>query len=109
MCGATSALQIPTIGIGAGPFCSGQTLVYHDLLGMLQVTPKQYIRVGDVINNALLKYKESVTNGSFPDVRHSPFKISAADVDGFFNVLQRLGLAKAAFAISEVVQKMETS
>ncbi|WCJ22703.1 3-methyl-2-oxobutanoate hydroxymethyltransferase 2 mitochondrial [Euphorbia peplus] len=73
----TSALRIPTIGIGAGPFCSGQVLVYHDLLGMMQhphhakVTPKfckQYAGVGDVINKALLEYKEEVTNGSFPGV-----------------------------------------
>ncbi|XP_068479050.1 3-methyl-2-oxobutanoate hydroxymethyltransferase 1, mitochondrial-like [Phaseolus vulgaris] len=115
---ATAALQIPTIGIGAGPFCSGQVLVYHDLLGMLQhphhakVTPKfckQYARVGDVINKALLEYKEDVTNGSFPDARHSPYKISKTDADVFSNELQRLGLEKAASAAFEAVQKMDTA
>ncbi|XP_027337380.1 3-methyl-2-oxobutanoate hydroxymethyltransferase 1, mitochondrial-like [Abrus precatorius] len=113
---ATAALQIPTIGVGAGPFCSGQALVYHDLLGMLQhphhakVNPKfckQYARVGDVINNALLKYKEDVINGSFPDADHSPYKISETEADGFFNELQRLGLDKAASAASEAVQEMD--
>ncbi|GAB4844532.1 3-methyl-2-oxobutanoate hydroxymethyltransferase 1, mitochondrial [Ancistrocladus abbreviatus] len=112
---ATSALKIPTIGIGAGPFCSGQVLVYHDLLGMLQhphhakVTPKfckQYGRVGDVINKALSDYKEEVTNGSFPGPSHSPYKISASDVSSFYNELQQLGLDKAASAAVEAAEKM---
>ncbi|CAK9134374.1 unnamed protein product [Ilex paraguariensis] len=114
----TSALQIPTIGIGAGPFCSGQVLVYHDLLGMLQhphhakVTPKfckQYGQVGDIINKALSEYKEEVTNGSFPGPAHSPYKINAADVNGFLNGLQKLGLEKAASAAATAVEKIETT
>ncbi|OIW05378.1 hypothetical protein TanjilG_28843 [Lupinus angustifolius] len=114
----TAALQIPTIGIGAGPFCSGQVLVYHDLLGMLQhphhakVTPKfckQYARVGDNINQALRQYKEDVTSGSFPDADHSPYKISETDANGFLNELQRLGFDKAASAASDAVEKMNTA
>ncbi|PHU03511.1 3-methyl-2-oxobutanoate hydroxymethyltransferase 1, mitochondrial [Capsicum chinense] len=115
---ATSALQIPTIGIGAGPFCSGQVLVYHDLLGMMQhphhakVTPKfckQFGNVGDVINKALLEYKEEVTNGSFPGAAHSPYKIGAADMDGFLNELQKLGFSDAASAAAAAAEKIQTS
>lgn len=115
---ATAVLQIPTIGIGAGPFCSGQALVYHDVLGMMQhphhakVTPKfckQYARVGDVVNKALLEYKEEVANGSFPGPSHSPYKINNKDFDGFLNELQKLGLDKAASAAAEAVGKLDTA
>ncbi|CAH9056984.1 unnamed protein product [Cuscuta epithymum] len=104
---ATSVLKIPTIGIGAGPFCSGQVLVYHDLLGMMQhphhakVTPKfckQFGHVGDEINRALLAYKEEVTSGSFPGAAYSPYKISPTEMDGFVEELQKLGYNDAASA-----------
>ncbi|KAJ4843875.1 3-methyl-2-oxobutanoate hydroxymethyltransferase 2, mitochondrial [Turnera subulata] len=110
---ATAALRIPTIGIGAGPFCSGQVLVYHDLLGMMQhphhakVTPKfckQFARVGDVINQGLVAYKEEVTNRSFPGPAHSPYKMSEADMDGFMKELQKLGLDEAAASTAEAAE-----
>ncbi|GFP91477.1 3-methyl-2-oxobutanoate hydroxymethyltransferase 2 mitochondrial [Phtheirospermum japonicum] len=113
---ATSVLQIPTIGAGAGPFCSGQALVYHDLVGMLQhphqakVTPKfskQYGRAGEAINKALLEFQEEVTNGSFPSLAHTPYKIGAADMDGFLQALQKMGLADAADAAADAVAKLE--
>lgn len=115
---ATSALQIPTIGIGAGPFCRGQVLVYHDLLGMMQhphhakVTPKfckQFARVGDVINRALLEYKEEVTNGSFPGPSHSPYKMTGSDYNGFFDELRKLGFDKAASVAAEAAEKIDTA
>uniref|UniRef100_A0A803NXC4 3-methyl-2-oxobutanoate hydroxymethyltransferase n=1 Tax=Cannabis sativa TaxID=3483 RepID=A0A803NXC4_CANSA len=113
----TSALKIPTIGIGAGPFCSGQVLVYHDLLGMLQhphhakVTPKfckQFACVGDVINKALLEYKKEVTQGCFPGPAHTPYKINSAYVGDFSNELQKLGLDKAASAAAEAAEDIKS-
>ncbi|KAI3818545.1 hypothetical protein L1987_12355 [Smallanthus sonchifolius] len=110
---ATSVLQIPTIGIGAGPFCSGQVLVYHDLLGMMQhphhakVTPKfckQFAQVGEGINKALSEYKQEVENRSFPGAAYSPYRINPAEVDGFLKELQKMGLDKAAVAAAEAAE-----
>lgn len=112
----TSALQIPTIGIGAGPFCSGQVLVYHDLLGMLQhphhakVSPKfckQYGNVGEAINKALSEYKQEVEDRSFPGAAYTPYRINAADVDGFLSELQKMGLSEAASAAAAAAENVE--
>ena len=66
----TEALDIPTIGIGAGPECDGQVQVFHDIMGLsLDFTPrhaKKYAQVGDVIIDALGRYMGEVEKGEFP-------------------------------------------
>ncbi|MDR0706024.1 MAG: 3-methyl-2-oxobutanoate hydroxymethyltransferase [Planctomycetaceae bacterium] len=74
---ATSLLQVPTIGIGAGPFCDGQVLVFHDLLGYKPEqtkTPKhvkQYADLQTIISNAVKNYADDVRNAVFPDAENS--------------------------------------
>ena len=70
----TQRLDIPTIGIGAGPSCDGQVLVMHDLLGLNDWTPsfvKQYANLGAVASQAARAFAEDVVNGKFPDEEHS--------------------------------------
>ncbi len=66
----TETVPIPTIGIGAGPHCDGQVLVWHDLLGLTEgSTPKfvrQYADLGPVIVEALRRFGEDVRTGAFP-------------------------------------------
>jgi len=66
----TSRLEIPTIGIGAGPHCDGQVLVSYDALGLFDsfVPPfvKQYAQVGQMILNAAQNYANDVREGAFP-------------------------------------------
>lgn len=70
----TRELSIPTIGIGAGPGCDGQVLVYQDMLGMFNdFTPKfvkKYASVGDLMMTAFKQYMQEVQNGSFPESVH---------------------------------------
>jgi 3-methyl-2-oxobutanoate hydroxymethyltransferase len=71
----TGRLQVPTIGIGAGPDCDGQVLVYHDLLGMseghLPRFVKRYANVSLVIRDALEHYVQDVREGVFPEEQHT--------------------------------------
>ena len=67
-------LDIPTIGIGAGPDCDGQVLVMHDLLGLNDWTPsfvKQYANLGALASQAARAFADDVVNGKFPDEEHS--------------------------------------
>ncbi|MBN1354833.1 3-methyl-2-oxobutanoate hydroxymethyltransferase [bacterium] len=71
----THQLDIPTIGIGAGPHCDGQVLVINDLLGMnpdfLPVFVKQYADIHRTISDAVRQFSLDVRNRSFPDGEHS--------------------------------------
>lgn len=66
----TEAVKIPVIGIGAGRYCDGQVLVYHDLLGMFdRFRPKfvkKYADIGGQIVKALQEYKQEVRDVKFP-------------------------------------------
>lgn len=77
-------LSIPTIGIGAGNGCSGQVLVYQDMLGMYSdFTPKfvkKFANVGDVMTDAFKSYSDEVKTGNFPTEEHS-FKIDDDIID----------------------------
>ena len=71
----TERISIPTIGIGAGPWCDGQVLVTHDLLGMFdKFCPsfvKQYAKLSESIKEALSAFIDEVGQGAFPDAAHS--------------------------------------
>jgi 3-methyl-2-oxobutanoate hydroxymethyltransferase len=82
----TEQLTIPTIGIGAGAGCSGQVLVWHDMLGLFaRFQPKfskQFADVGSAITNALQAYANEVRSGTFPAEEHV-FTISDEEWEEF--------------------------
>jgi len=70
----TAAVSIPTIGIGAGPDCDAQVLVWQDMAGLSPRTAKfvkRYADVAGVLGQAARSFAEDVTGGVFPDAEHS--------------------------------------
>jgi len=71
----TSALSIPTIGIGAGSGCDGQVLVFHDMMGLFpDFKPKfvkRYANLDGIVKSAVENYCREVREGAFPAAEHS--------------------------------------
>ncbi len=66
----TKKISIPTIGIGAGSGCDGQVQVVHDVLGLtsgfVPKHAKQYVKLAELIQKAVLEYNSDVKSGAFP-------------------------------------------
>jgi len=71
----TERVNVPTIGIGAGPYCDGQVQVISDILGLFtDFVPKhakQYAKLAEMIKMAVADYVAEVENGSFPTEKQS--------------------------------------
>ena len=71
----TQRVKVPTIGIGAGPFCSGQVQVQHDILGLYDdLRPKhtrRFAEVGEISREAIRAYRDAVEAGEFPTADES--------------------------------------
>ncbi len=89
----TMELSVPTIGIGAGEMCSGQVLVWHDLMGLFdKFVPKfvkQYESLGTLALEAVKSYSKDVKESAFPIDKHS-FSLSDEILNSLYNKKQNL-------------------
>jgi len=71
----TAELPIPTIGIGAGPDCDGQILVFHDMVGLTFAPAAKFVRryadAGALIRTAIEQYRDDVEHRAFPSDEES--------------------------------------
>jgi 3-methyl-2-oxobutanoate hydroxymethyltransferase len=91
-------LQIPTIGIGAGPATAGQVLVFHDLLGIstgrMAKFVKRYANVHETMVEAVEQYGKEVRSRHFPEPDHV-YSVEPAELDEFRRYLDQESLASA--------------
>ena len=71
----TGELEIPTVGIGAGPYCDAQVLVWSDMAGMNRGRKPKFVKpyadLGGLLLDAARRYADDVRGGEYPDVEHS--------------------------------------
>ncbi len=95
----TSSIDIPTIGIGAGPYCDGQILVIHDMLGIFTDIKPKFLKyfgnVGQDILLAINKYKDEVINGIYPDREHS-YEFPPQDLNKINQWMEKIDLCEEA-------------
>ncbi|MBV8674121.1 MAG: 3-methyl-2-oxobutanoate hydroxymethyltransferase [Acidobacteriaceae bacterium] len=95
----TSQLHIPTIGIGAGPDCDGQILVFHDLVNLSFSRPAKFVRqyadAAGLFRQAIESYVHDVEERSFPDESES-YHLSKEVIDGLKAPLEEARLPRRA-------------
>lgn len=88
----TQEVPVPTIGIGAGPYCDGQVLVFHDVLGLYDGrVPKfvrQYAHLADVATEALQHFFADVQEGTFPSDAES-YHMDEESTQAFYALMRK--------------------
>jgi len=93
----TGRLKIPTLGIGAGPYCDGQLLIHSDMLGLYQVfTPRfvrKYANLAEEMTRAYKEYIKEVREGKFPAEEHF-YKMKAGEAEKLGKLIKGLPMRK---------------
>ncbi len=87
----TKRLSIPTISCGAGKYCDGQVLVFHDMLGLSDFTPrfvKVYANLAEQATQAIKTYIQEIEQVTFPEEKHS-FTIADEEWEKFINTIDK--------------------
>lgn len=88
----TQEIPVPTIGIGAGPSCDGQVLVYHDVLGLhhgrLPKFVRQYTQLADIATEALERFFADIEAGTFPTDSES-YHMNEASARAFHELMRK--------------------
>ena len=88
----TQEVPVPTIGIGAGPNCDGQVLVYHDVLGLhhgrLPRFVRQYTHLADIATEALERFFADIESGTFPTDNES-YHMDEASARAFHALMRK--------------------
>ena len=100
----TEHVDIPTIGIGAGPYCDGQILVLHDMLGIFtEIKPKflkYFGEVGQSIKDALMRYKDEVEKETYPTEKYS-YDLPSSELEQIKNWVKSVDPKKEALKLRD--------
>ncbi|MFX0102767.1 MAG: 3-methyl-2-oxobutanoate hydroxymethyltransferase [Candidatus Hodarchaeota archaeon] len=96
----TESLDVPTIGIGAGPYCDGQILVIHDMLGIFTDFKPKFLKyfgnIGESIKKALGDYKDEVEKGTYPAEPEHTYSVPEEELNDLKEWYEKVDLEEEA-------------